>query len=115
MVLDQWALSYVGKTIVESDLSLLAYEKEDARKCLIVLSLYGILHYKQWMDLKNLSSHWFDSKSCISEHNQNNGNGCPEIILYLVYSDIPKSNEPRWLVIIKMVDTSSSTLLMLAI
>ena len=37
---------------VGSNFSLLAHEQIDARKCLVDLSLDGIIHCKQWMELK---------------------------------------------------------------
>ena len=40
------AFVFQNIAIMESDLSLLGYEKDDARKCLTYLSLDGILHCK---------------------------------------------------------------------
>ena len=47
--------AFSNTTTVESDFSLLTYEKDDARKCLFDFSLGDILHHKQWIDLMNLS------------------------------------------------------------
>ncbi|KAH9244819.1 hypothetical protein BASA81_017759 [Batrachochytrium salamandrivorans] len=49
------ASAFPNTSTVESDFSLLRYEKDDTRKCLTDFSLDGIFHCKQWMDLRNLA------------------------------------------------------------
>ncbi|KAH6570906.1 hypothetical protein BASA60_007513 [Batrachochytrium salamandrivorans] len=49
------ASAFPNTSTVESDFSLLGYEKDDTRKCLTDFSLDGIFHCKQWMDVRNLA------------------------------------------------------------
>ncbi|KAH6577118.1 hypothetical protein BASA50_010582 [Batrachochytrium salamandrivorans] len=49
------ASAFPNISTVESDFSLLRYEKDNTRKCLTDFSLDGIFHCKQWMDVRNLA------------------------------------------------------------
>ena len=66
----------------------------------IDFSLEGILHQldepeESFSASRGQSIHWFDSKSCSTEHSKNNGNGCPQnIFVFGIFGNFSKIRRP---------------------